>query len=107
MQGNIACDIIMNKNTLTRIRRKIAKLRDKDVPSVRLESIAASLGMRRIKVGSEPVWVFDTLPKLRPIKVPIPHHGKPVIRYTAGSILDDFDRIAFELEEVLENEAKH
>jgi hypothetical protein len=92
----------MNKTTLKRIKRRIDRLRDKEVSSKVLESIAESLGMARSKRGHEPTWKLESLNK-RPITIPIPHHGKKVIRYTVNSILDDFESIIFDLQENLED----
>lgn len=90
----------MNKQTLNRVQRRIDKLRNQDVSSEKLENIAKSLGRVRSKKGKEPNWVSTLLPGSRPIG--IPHHGKPVFRYTAGNILDDLEKDIFELYEQLE-----
>ena len=91
----------MNKKTLERAKRKINRLRGNDVPSIKLENIAESIGRTKKSRGSY-TWVSKLLPDSRPIS--IPHHGKPVTRFTAEGILDDFERDIFDLEEKLEKQ---
>jgi hypothetical protein len=75
-----------------KLRRHLNRLRNKagsGLASAELERLAEALGRVRSKRGSEPTWVSELFPDLRPIS--IPHHSKPLARYTAMSILDSLE----------------
>lgn len=91
----------MNKNTIRRLRRQLERLRNKakgGIPSDELERFAESLGRRRAKRGSEPTYVSELLIGTKPVS--IPHHSRPLNRFTAGSILDDLESDLDKLEEI-------
>lgn len=56
-----------------------------------------ALGRRLHPRGKEPTWVNYEFPDLRPVS--IPHHSKPIYKWTAGSILDQLEQDLERLEE--------
>lgn len=80
----------MSPPKVIRLRRKIESLRGKGgVKSSEIESLAKNLGRKRHKRGSEPTWINESFPHLRPVS--IPHHSKGLNRYTARAILDQLE----------------
>jgi len=85
----------MSLAKIRRLRSRIEALRRRGgIKAAELEALAEKLGRRRAKRGSEPTWVSDVFPDLRPVS--IPNHPGDLNRYTAKSILDgleaDLDR---------------
>jgi hypothetical protein len=80
----------MNAKKIAELRKKIDRLRQKGgIKSSELETLAKRFGKVRHKRGSEPNWVDEEHPNLRPLS--IPHHGKELNRFTAQSILDQLE----------------
>lgn len=88
----------MNPKKLRRLRQQLEQLRcgTANMPSRKLERFAKSLGRRRAKRGSEPMWISDLLPQNRPLA--IPNHSRPLWKYTADKILDQLEIDLIDLE---------
>ena len=88
----------MDAKQIAELRRKISRLRRKGgIKSSELESLAKRFGRVRHKRGSEPTWVDNEHPNLRPLA--IPHHGKELNRFTAQNILNQLESDLDALEE--------
>jgi hypothetical protein len=61
--------------------------------------LAEALGRRRADRGSEPTFVSDAFPGLRPLT--IPSHSKPLKRFTALSVLDQLEEDIAEWERIV------
>ena len=92
----------MDEKKLRRLRRELAVLRNgvANMPSRKLERFAGKLGRHPSKTGKEHTWVSHVLPQSRPIS--IPHHSRPLNKYTADNILDLFEKDLFDIERLLE-----
>ena len=89
----------MNKNKIEKLRKKTDALRLKGgIRPAELESLAKACGRIRKKRGSEPTWINQDLPQLRPLSIP---HHKELNRFTAQSILDQIEIDLDALEEAL------
>lgn len=74
-----------------KLRRKLESLRRTGgIKSREMESFAKSLGRKSVTRGKEANWINKEFPHLPPVS--IPHHGTELKRFTARSILDDFER---------------
>lgn len=82
---------IMKSNKVAKLRRELESLRRRGgIKPNELESLARSLGRAKHPRGSEPTWVSEEFPNLRPVS--IPHHGgRDLNRFTAGGILDQLE----------------
>jgi hypothetical protein len=79
----------MTPAKLRKLQSRLSQLRGSSVKPRKLEGLAKTLGRKRVKRGSEPTWVNETFPALRPLS--IPHHSRDVKRFTAESILDQLE----------------
>lgn len=75
----------MNQRKLNGVVRRIQAMYGTSQKSRRLETIAGSLGRKRVKHGAY-TWENIVFPKLAPVS--IPHHSKDVKRFVAENILD-------------------
>ena len=82
---------IMTKVALARLKRRMESLRGKaaNIRTRELVGLAQALGRRRVDRGSEPTYVSDPFPTLRPAT--IPSHSKPLKKYTALSVLNQLE----------------
>ena len=83
-----ARDIVTVKK-LAKLRRRIESLRGSPRKARELESVARALGRKLVRPGSEPTWISQEFPELRPVS--IPHHSRDVKRFTSESILDHLE----------------
>lgn len=92
----------MNKRKLQRLKRKLKDLRRHGgIKSAEAEAMAKTVGRVRHKRGSEPTWVHNDFPQLRPLS--IPRHSKDLNRFTAASILDQLETDLDWIEQTLES----
>jgi hypothetical protein len=90
----------MIKRTLDRLKRRIDELRlaPANVTSHELVSIAKSLGRKRKKKRrGEPVYISLIFERLSPLR--IPSHPGALPRFTALSVLNQFDEDVLQWEE--------
>jgi hypothetical protein len=98
--SDIIRNIMMSLRKVRRLRSEIEALRGQGgLKSAELESLAQRLGRRRAKRGSEPTWVSEAFPDLRPVS--IPNHPTDLNRYTAKSILNELEADLDRYEELL------
>ncbi|HMD87848.1 MAG TPA: hypothetical protein VKF38_01675 [Anaerolineaceae bacterium] len=95
----------MDENELKKLKTRLAKLRNQvaNMTNAKLVSFAGALGRTRSKRGKEPTYISELLPYSLPISIP---GHKKINKFTAGSILDAFEKDIEELEEILENQKK-
>ncbi len=89
-----------------KLRERLDKLRAEakgGLPSAKLESFAEALGRVRVKRGSEPTFESVRFLDLRPIT--IPHHSKPLNKFTAHGILDALELDLERIEEEYDRES--
>jgi hypothetical protein len=79
----------MTAAKLRKLKARLQQWRGSSVKPRKLEALAKALGRKRVKRGSEPTWVSESFPNLRPLG--IPHHSKEIKRFTAGNILDQLE----------------
>ena len=92
----------MDEKKLRKIQKDIAKLRATpgNIRSSDLVNLAKRLGRKRRKQRTgEPAFVSDLLLYTTPIRIPI--HPGTVKPRTAGAILDELEKDAFALEDLL------
>jgi hypothetical protein len=87
---DIACDIIMTKRKLAKLRRQFEALRRRSgsVRPTELESIAKGLGRKRHDRGKEPTYEW---PNARRPPLTIPRHPGTLKKGTACNILDQLE----------------
>ena len=92
---------IMDKQKLSRLRKRIQALRSRlgNIRSRELISLATALGRKRNNRGKEPTFISELLPHSRPIT--ITEHPRALKKGTAGSILDRLEEDIDLLEEQL------
>jgi hypothetical protein len=79
----------MTPAKLRKIHARLRQLRGASAKARKVEALAKALGRSRVKRGSEPTWVNDSFPELRPVS--IPHHSRELKRFTTESILDQLE----------------
>jgi hypothetical protein len=95
----------MAPSKLGKLRKRLNSLEGRgSVKSAEIEALAVALGRVRHKRGSEPTWVNESYPHLRPVS--IPHHTRDLNRFTARAILRQLeeDLAALEAEADLRGE---
>ena len=94
----------MTSKRVGKLRDELQKLRAQaaDLGQARLEGFAKKLGRVRKPVNTkEPQWVSTLLTGSRPISIP---GHRTIKRFTAKSILDDFEADLDRLEELADGE---
>jgi hypothetical protein len=83
----------MNKNRVRHLRQDFDKLRRQaqgGIPHSELESLARRLGRELVSGrGKHPTWVSTLFSDLSPVSIPA--HAKPLLRFTAQSILNSLE----------------
>ena len=92
----------MNEKKLKKLASEIRSLRQQagSIRGRELAVVAEKLGRRQVGSGGHPQYISD----LRPGRITIPSHSKPLKSRTALSILDDLDTDVFFWRESLSNE---